>query len=232
MRKICSKCLVEKDVCDFHKHNREKDGRYHQCKECRKVKSKNDYHNNKRNKKLIITVKTCSGCFIEKDIHLYHKQIGSKDGYRSMCKECRSNKFKDEYQSLSEFSKKHKKRTKEYAINNREKVNQYFKDRYNNKPYEYAWRGMLSSVMRRIGTKKETSTYEILGYSAEELRKHLESLFTDGMAWDNWGEWHIDHKIPISRFNKDDDPKIVNSLNNLQPLWSIENIKKSNKINE
>jgi hypothetical protein len=229
MKKICSKCLLEKDVCEFHRHNREKDGRFHQCKECRKVKSKNDYHKNKQNDKLIITGKTCPSCLIEKDINLFHKQIGSKDGYRSMCKECRSDKFKDDYQNLPEFSKTHKKRTKEYALNNRKKINKYFKLRYINKPHEYAWRGMLGSVTRRFGGKKETTTYEILVYSAEQLKEYLESLFTDGMSWENWGEWHIDHIIPVSKFEKDTDPKIVNSLSNLQPLWASDNIRKSNR---
>lgn len=232
MKKKCSKCLLEKDVCDFHIHNKVKDGYFSQCKECRKVKSKNDYNHNKEKSKLEITDKICSSCHINKDIKLFHKQIGSKDGYRSMCKKCRSNKFKIEYQNLSEFTTIHRERTKFYRLNNREKINNYFKGRYQSKPHEYAWRGMLSSVIRRLGGKKESSTYETLGYSAEQLKEHLGNLFTDGMSWNNWGEWHIDHKIPISKFNKNDNPKIVNSLDNLQPIWAVENIKKSNKINE
>ena len=228
MKKVCNKCLIEKDVCDFHKHNREKDGYFYQCKECRKIKSKNDYCKNKKNDKLVITGKFCSSCFIEKDIKLFHKQIGSKDGYRSMCKECRSNKFKNDYHNFSGFSTTHRERTKEYALNNREKINKYFKIRYINKPHEYAWRGMLRSVIRRFGGKKESTTYEILGYSSEQLKIHLEKLFVDGMSWENWGEWHIDHIIPIGKFEKDTNPKIVNSLDNLQPLWATDNIKKSN----
>lgn len=225
MRKICNKCSVEKNVCEFHNHNREKDGYYHECKECRKIKSKNDYFNNKKNNKLIITGKTCSSCFINKDINLYHKHIGSKDGYRSMCKECRSHKFKNDYDN---FSDSHRQRNNKYRVNNREKYNKYFRKRYINKPHLYAWRGMLNSVIRRMGGKKESTTFDILGYSAEDLKKHLEKLFTEGMSWDNWGEWHIDHKIPISKFKDSDDPKIINSLDNLQPLWALDNIKKSN----
>jgi len=87
----------------------------------------------------------------------------------------------------------------------------------------------LLLITRRFGGKKESTTYEILGYSAEQLKEHLETLFTDGMSWENWGEWHIDHKIPVSKFEKDTDPKIVNSLSNLQPLWASDNIKKSNR---
>jgi hypothetical protein len=226
MKKICSRCLVEKNVCEFHKHKGTNDGRYSQCKECRKVKSKNDYHKNKENDKLVITGKTCSHCFIEKDINLFHKQIGAKVGYRSMCKECRRDKFKKDYHLIVNS---HRERAKNYRINNREKYNKYYNVRYINYPHIYAWRSMLASVLRRMGTKKEKTTYELLGYSSEDLKIHMESLFVENMCWDNWGEWHIDHIKPISKFNVDTDPKIVNSLSNLQPLWAEENMKKSNK---
>jgi hypothetical protein len=49
------------------------------------------------------------------------------------------------------------------------------------------------------------------------------------MNWFNHGEWHIDHIRPISSFDLDTDPSIVNALDNLQPLWAIDNMKKSNK---
>jgi hypothetical protein len=71
-------------------------------------------------------------------------------------------------------------------LNNRKKINEYFKLRYINKPHEYAWRGMLSSVIRRFGSDKEDSTYNMLGYSAEQLKKHMEGLFTNDMSWENW----------------------------------------------
>ena len=51
------------------------------------------------------------------------------------------------------------------------------------------------------------------------------------MSWDNHGEWHIDHIKPISKFSFDDDIKIINGLNNLQPLWKKDNLIKSNKYN-
>lgn len=230
MKKICKMCLIEKDVSNFHKSRKDKDGYFNQCKECRKIKSKNDYYKKKQRNKLIIKCKICTCCLVEKDINSFHKHISSKDGYRSMCKECRSNKFKTDYQNSSHFSSTHRKRTKQYVLNNREKVNEYFKLRYTKKHHEYAWRGMLSSVIRRFGSKKESSTYQLLGYSAEQLKKHMENLFTDGMSWDNWGEWHIDHIIPVSSFDKNTDSKIVNDLTNLQPLWSKDNIVKGKRV--
>ena len=52
------------------------------------------------------------------------------------------------------------------------------------------------------------------------------------MTWGNHGGWHIDHKIPIDYFIKKNilDIKIINALDNLQPLKAIDNIRKGNKI--
>lgn len=76
----------------------------------------------------------------------------------------------------------------------------------------------------------------ILGYTVEELKQHLESKFLPGMSWDNYGlhGWHIDHITPKEFFEfssaKDVEFQYCWSLNNLQPLWAIDNIRKSNKI--
>ena len=80
-----------------------------------------------------------------------------------------------------------------------------------------------------MGRRKEGYTIDIIGYSSLDLKLHLESLFTDGMSWDNYGKWEIDHIKPLSKFPKDTDIKIVNALSNLQPLWWEDNNKKSNK---
>ena len=49
------------------------------------------------------------------------------------------------------------------------------------------------------------------------------------MNWENYGEWHIDHIIPVSKFSKDTPMDVVNALDNLQPLWGIDNLKKGNR---
>ena len=59
--------------------------------------------------------------------------------------------------------------------------------------------------------------------------KHIEDNFKNGMSWDNYGEWHIDHIRPISSFPVDAKPSEVNALSNLRPLWANENISKGNK---
>jgi len=62
----------------------------------------------------------------------------------------------------------------------------------------------------------------------------LESKFKNGMSWKNYGKWHIDHAIPDIRFRykspEDEEFKKCWALNNLQPLWAKENIRKGGKI--
>jgi 5-methylcytosine-specific restriction endonuclease McrA len=73
---------------------------------------------------------------------------------------------------------------------------------------------------------------ELLGCDVETLKKHFESKFRDGMTLENHGEWQVDHIIPISKINFDDETSINKILNytNLQPLWKEENKIKYNKI--
>ena len=83
---------------------------------------------------------------------------------------------------------------------------------------------------------KHKSILKYLGCSIEELKKHLESKFQEGMTWDNRGfyGWHIDHIKPLSSFDlsiEENRHKAFNYLN-LQPLWAKDNLVKSYKFKE
>ena len=96
---------------------------------------------------------------------------------------------------------------------------------------------MSSALMRSLRGKKAGENWEkLVGYGGDELKQHLESQFQEGMSWTNMGKWHIDHIIPLSRlyFDSVDDPtfKFAWSLNNLQPLWAMDNFHKNNKLKE
>lgn len=71
-------------------------------------------------------------------------------------------------------------------------------------------------------------------FTLEDLMKHLESKFQSGMTWENYGEWHIDHIRPESSFTysscKDKDFMLCWSLDNLQPLWKADNLRKGAKV--
>lgn len=94
-----------------------------------------------------------------------------------------------------------------------------------------ALRSLLKVVLRITGKKKSTDTEDALGYSAHQLRERIAFQFKPGMSWANHGEWHIDHKKPVSAFLRQGitDPKVINMLCNLQPLWAADNIIKNDK---
>lgn len=86
------------------------------------------------------------------------------------------------------------------------------------------------------GSKSGRRTLELLDYTIDELMSHLESLFEAGMTWENYGEWHIDHIIPLSVHNYDTpddiDFKKAWALSNLQPLWASDNMSKGAKLSQ
>ena len=92
----------------------------------------------------------------------------------------------------------------------------------------------IYTVLKENNVNKYGHYFDVLNYTPEELMKHLESKFTDGMKWENYGVWHVDHKLPISSFNikeiGDEEFMRCWCLDNLQPMWGEENIRKSNKL--
>lgn len=83
------------------------------------------------------------------------------------------------------------------------------------------------------GDKGGRRWQDLVGYTLEDLKRHLERQFTKGMTWDNYGEWHIDHILPRASFSitTADDPEFRQcwSLTNLRPLWKTANISKGAK---
>jgi hypothetical protein len=94
-------------------------------------------------------------------------------------------------------------------------------------------RAISSRIRMLLVEKAGRKTEEIIGYSASDLRKHIEKQFLRGMSWSNYGEWHIDHIVPVSAFNiRGFDLAEIRrawALPNLRPLWAKDNIQKSAK---
>ena len=94
---------------------------------------------------------------------------------------------------------------------------------------------LTSRIRSRInhalnGRVKDDSLKDLLGCDMNEYKIYLEKRFDQHMTWDNYGEWHIDHIIPLSSAKNDDELKNLCHYSNLQPLWAIENIIKRDKI--
>ena len=178
-----------------------------------------------------------------------------KIGTRSArCKNCfniyRKNKWrKNEKNKLKEKNYrednkyKQSKRIKLWKKQNKERVKKTNSSRSKIRRLTDKSFKIRSNLSRRINhaltnhfkdkkIKKNIKTLDLLGCSVEKLIKHLEKKFHKGMDWKNYGKWEIDHIIPCAKFNLEhlDQQKICFNYKNLQPLWKIDNIKKSDKI--
>lgn len=102
-----------------------------------------------------------------------------------------------------------------------------------NEPKFHIQKVITSAIAKSVRDKKYRCWEELVGYTLEDLMKRLENQFQEGMVWSNYGKWHIDHIKPISKWNfiscNDMEFKQCWSLSNLQPLWAIDNIRKSNR---
>lgn len=105
---------------------------------------------------------------------------------------------------------------------------------YRNEKYKTDLNFRLSEVLRSRfkklvkGESKKENALSLVGCSLQYLKQHLESKFKEGMTWDNYGQWHIDHIKPCASFDLNDIEQQKECFNykNLQPLWAIDNHKK------
>ena len=145
-------------------------------------------------------------------------------------KDYSKNRYEENKESISENKKV-------WRENNNDKINEYRREYQKNRLSKDPLYKLSSSIRNRIGLSfkrngytKNSSTYEILGCSFEDFKLYLQDLFKDGMSWENQGEWHLDHIIPVSSAQTEEEIIKLNHYKNFQPLWAIDNIKKSNSI--
>lgn len=125
-------------------------------------------------------------------------------------------------------------RVKKYRIENKDTIRikrRGYHSKRKKRDILYRIHFNLSKRLRKALKENKTErTVKYLGCSISFLKQYLESKFVNGMSWDNYGKWEIDHIIPISfAKNKEDYYKLCH-YSNLQPLWEIDNIKKGNKL--
>lgn len=167
---------------------------------------------------------------------VYHKQYYVKNRkkilekqriYREKNKE-KKNEYAKKYYQLNK--RKRQKYFSLYWKSEKGKINS--KRKYLKRQISHC---ISTAINRCLKHNKNGHHWEdLVDYTLEELKQHLESLFQEGMTWNNHGRWHIDHIRPISSFNltdnKCEDFKECWTLENLQPLWAEDNIRKGNKI--
>ena len=100
---------------------------------------------------------------------------------------------------------------------------QWKKQDHLNKPHLYRWRDLLTRTINKLKISKDDTTETLLGYSSMILLEYLSSID------ENWTQYHIDHKIPITWFKQTTPISVVNDLRNLQLLTEDDNMNKSNR---
>ena len=158
-----------------------------------------------------------------------------KEEIRERHKEYNRNNKEKRARYAKEYRKKNHvaidAKQREWRENNKNKVNEGQRRRRldPHKRLIQNLRNRLSLAVKHQGSTKDSTTMKLTGCDKGELIAHLESQFTEGMTWDNYGEWHIDHIRPCVSFdlNLDGEQKKCFNYNNLQPLWARDNIIKS-----
>lgn len=87
-------------------------------------------------------------------------------------------------------------------------------------------RSRVNICIRKKGWSKKSKTIKMLGAEWEIVKAHLESLFVDGMSWENRGDWHIDHIVPLAAAQNEEELEKLCHYTNLRPLWAIDNLRK------
>ena len=219
--KKCSKCQEVKPVTEFHKRPDRKCGYRSKCKLCEKKISKQWWENN------------------PEKIKEYAKswRENNPEQRKLINKKYRLNKPENVKKSHDKWVLKNTDYQKNRRINNKEYFQIYEKTRYRNDINYRLKKNIRSRISHAIkNNSKSDHTQKLLGCNIDQFKSYLQSLFTEGMSWDNYGnkerQWSIDHIIPCDHFDLSDpiEQQRCFHYSNCQPLWHIDNIKKNNKI--
>lgn len=234
--KKCSKCKEEKEISNFYKSKRYKDGLYPSCKDCGELYYTNNIDRIKVRSKeyrALNDEKTKAYRIKYNREHKEKKKLSSKEW-----RENNKDKVREYYiQHLVKDKEKRKAYKKRYDEKNRDRINFTNRERYKN-DILYRLKIVVKSAIKRM-IRNQLSNSKVLGCSYLEFKLHLESNFEPWMNWDNHGlyngefnyGWDLDHIVPISSAQSEEDIIKLNHYTNLQPLCSkINRDIKTNKI--
>jgi len=91
-------------------------------------------------------------------------------------------------------------------------------------------RSRTALAFKNNGFKKQSRTEKMLGCTFKQFSKHIEKQFTDGISWDNRGDWHLDHIIPLFCATTIEGLEKLSHYANIRPLWAADNLLKSNNL--
>ena len=252
MEKKCKKCEVLKSYDEFTNDKRNKDGKQARCKDCITEDSRKYREELKRYKTNNMStlefiklfndnhaLKKCTKCGEVKSLDDFCNAKHGKNGKASRCKDCDKEYYKNNREKLI-------KNAKAYSFKNKEKIVEYRKD-YFQKNKDELWRKLKIKInsdsilklsynirhlicvsIRRQGYTKNTKTFNILKCDYDFFMQWLNGLASNGHTY-GIGELHLDHVIPISLAQTEDELYLLNHYSNFQLLSADENQSKGNR---
>lgn len=257
-RNLCKKCFNSQRREKLALKNKSKNDKLkmynslciRECKECKKIKPFDSFvKNNLCNYNIeFLCLKCRNKRLLDWRIKNPEKKIKSDKNWRDNNKEHKllldkryreNNKNKrKEYDYKRRILKRDhlKQQSKEWAINNRDKINKYHRDKKQNDiQYNLSCklRSRINTALKYKGVKKKLKCLDLLGCSFDELKIYIENKFTEGMSWDKLGRdgIHIDHIKPLAMYDLSDEEQLREACHytNLQPLWQYDNLSKGAK---
>lgn len=210
MTKRCANCGSDKEPSEFARSPKNKDGLRTYCKSCSNVKNKKYRDENPE------ASKAATSKWYQRNKDKKAAQVKSwvernKERYIAVGKAWQESNPELMKSYWRKHYQKNRKRNASYQVHN-------------------AIGARLRNCLRG---KKSARTEELIGYQVEELMASIEKQFRPGMSWANYGDWHIDHIVPLIDFDcsteESDEIRKAWAISNLRPIWAEENLRKSCK---
>lgn len=205
--KTCAKCCSSYLLSEYHSDKGKKDGLSSSCKKCKKAYRASYYAKNSER------LKAESMSWFEAN------------------KERRAESSRQYYlENIDYFRASRKSRYWLDPKGNTRKSSDYHLSRIKSDPlyrFQARCRTRVYQALVQTGYRKTSRAYFLIGCSKPDLAGMISAKFEPGMTWDNYGEWHIDHKIPISSAGSQVETELLCHYLNMQPMWAGANIAKS-----
>ena len=253
--KACTRCKETKLFEHFTKDKNAKDGFAIYCKPCRSTMRKESYpryrdkavakskeYREAHPEKVAVAKKRCYEA--KKDEYLAKNKIryieNREHALEQTAKYRAKNREKIRQRNARYYAENRKAiiaKQAEYQKREAERLNEYSREyvkkrRKSDKLYalQINMRGRFKFELAKRGETKWLKVNEYLGCSWVELRDYLEAQFTDDMSWNNYGEWHVDHIVPLAIAENKEQLVELCHYTNLRPLWAFDNISKGAKL--
>jgi len=219
MEKKCTKCGEVKSLDEFNNRKDSKDGKQFRCKICNKEYRKKNKGKMKEYRK---QYRKDNIVEMTEKAKIYHQK--NKENLNKNQREY----YKNNKEKIKNANKKYKEKNKRKRLKYSKK---YLKERRKT-DFLFRLRGNISAnikeSLKKQGYSKKTKTYNILKCDFNFFMKWINSIASNGHTY-GIGDLHLDHVIPISLAETEDEAYLLNHYSNYQLLSADENLTKGNR---